>query len=202
MIKISFLKYLFLTAFIFFSSCGVNNQAKQIKALEKCTYKVVSIKELQVAGTDVKRIFERKELQLNDLPGVAIGLLSKNIPLKTIVDLEVTNPGSNTAAVNEFEYIILLENQELANGLVNTPFEVAPGQKAVVPVQINSNIYGLVSNKALLDKVLETIKTNESNKELGELTIKLKPTFRLGKGSFKYPGYINIKKKITLDTFK
>jgi len=50
--------------------CGVNKQAQQIKALEKCKYKVVSATNISVAGTDVKKIMNNQSFNIGSLPAL------------------------------------------------------------------------------------------------------------------------------------
>lgn len=122
--------------------CGINRQAQQIKALEDCTYKITGVKQISIAGTDVKTLMDQQSFSLTSLPGVALGLLRKDIPLKANLNLEITNPSSNLAAINQFEYKILVNNTDLAEGIVNQNVSIAQGQTVTVPVQLMSNIYG------------------------------------------------------------
>lgn len=181
------------------SGCGINNQARQIKALENCTYKIVDVQDVTVAGVDLDKIFKNDEINLAAIPSIAIGLLTKDVPLKSTVLIEINNPTSQPAAINQFDYIVQLSKEELVNGTVETPLNIQPGSSITVPVKVNTNIHRLVTNKELLNQVLEVYRNRKTDTSLGELTVKLKPTFQLGKSTFKYPGYINIKKNIELN---
>lgn len=181
------------------SGCGINNQARQIKALENCTYKIVDVQDVTVAGVDLDKIFKNDEINLAAIPSIAIGLLTKDVPLKSTVLIEINNPTSQPAAINQFDYIVQLSREELVNGTVETPLNIQPGSSITVPVKVNTNIHRLVTNKELLNQVLEVYRNRKTDTSLGELTVKLKPTFQLGKSTFKYPGYINIKKNIELN---
>lgn len=193
------LSTLLLFTALLFNGCAINNQAKQIKALEKCTYRIVDINEITVAGVDFNKIFKDDEINLSAIPSIALGLLTKDVPLKSRVLLEITNPSQQTAAINEFEYIIQIGREEIANGLVEVPVSVEAGQSKTIPIQLNTNIHRLITNKELVNQMLEVYRKRSSNASLGELTIKLKPTFKLGQSSFKYPGYINIRKNLDLN---
>jgi len=180
-------------------SCGINKQAQQIKALENCSYKITGVQQVTVAGADVKQILEQQNFNLASLPGVALGLLRKDIPLRANVNLEISNPSNQLAAINQFEYKILVNNTDLAEGIVNQNVSIAQGQTVNVPVQLTSNIYGLISNANIFNDILKAAKKGSSSKDekLGLLTIKIKPTFMLGKTPVKYPGYITINKDIS-----
>ncbi|MBC6112960.1 hypothetical protein ACFOG5_09880 [Pedobacter fastidiosus] len=178
--------------------CGINRQAQQIKALEDCTYKITSVQQVLIAGTDVKRLIDQQDFNLGSLPGVALGLLRKDIPLRANLNLEITNPSANLAAINQFEYKILVNNTDLAEGVINQNVSIAQGQTVTVPVQLNSNIYSLISSGTVLNDIIKAAQKGSSKDEkLGLLTIKIKPTFMIGNTPFKYPGYITINKDIS-----
>lgn len=179
--------------------CGINKQAQQIKALENCTYKITGINQVTVAGTDVKNLIEQQNFSLGSLPGVALGLLRKDIPLRANLNLEISNPSGNLAAINQFEYKILVNNTDLAEGSVNQNVSIAQGQTVTVPVQMITNVYNLLSNGNVLNDVMKAAQRGSSAKDekLGLLTIKIKPTFMLGNTPVKYPGFITINKDIS-----
>ncbi|SER57826.1 hypothetical protein [Pedobacter rhizosphaerae] len=184
---------------ISFFSCGINKQAQQIKALEDCTYKITGVQQITVAGTDVKKLIDQQNFNIGSLPGVALGLLRKDIPLRANLNLEISNPSNSLAAINQFEYKILVNNTDLAEGLVNQNVSIAQGQTVNVPVQLTSNIYGLISSGNVLNDIIKAAQKGSSSKDekLGLLTIKIKPTFMLGNTPVKYPGYITINKDIS-----
>lgn len=192
-------KLLLLLFTISIFGCGINRQAQQIKALENCTYKITSVRQVSIAGTDVKKLMDQQSFSLTNLPGIALGLLRKDIPLKANLNLEITNPSGNLAAINQFEYKILVNNTDLAEGTVNQNVSIGQNQTVTVPVQLVSNIYGLVSNGNIFNDIIKAAQKGSSSKDekLGLLTIKIRPTFMLGNTPVKYPGYITINKDIS-----
>jgi len=186
----------FVTISIF--GCGINKQAQQIKALEDCTYKIKNVNQITLAGSDLGRLINQQDFNLASLPGVALGLLRKDIPLRANLNLEITNPSGNLAAINQFEYKILVNNTDLAEGIVNQAVSIPQGQTVTVPVQMSSNIYGLISNGNVLNDIIRSAqKGAKSDDKLGLLTIKIKPTIMIGNTPVKYPGYITINKDIS-----
>ena len=185
-----------LTISIF--GCGINKQAQQIKALEACTYKIKNVNQITLAGSDLGRLINQQDFNLASLPGVALGLLRKDIPLRANLNLEITNPSADLAAINQFEYKILVNNTDLAQGIVNQAVSIPQGQTVTVPVQMGSNIYSLISNGNVLNDIIKAAqKGSKSDEKLGLLTIKIKPTIMIGNTPVKYPGYITINKDIS-----
>lgn len=196
MIRILFL--LCLTALLT-QSCGINKQTNQIKALEKCVYDLVSADSIYVAGTDVGKMIQNKNFDLRKLPRVALGLLRKDVPLTARLNLKVTNPTEDLASINQFEYIILIKDQEIAKGFVDQKVIVQPGGSKMTPVKLNANIYQILSNGQTMDQIIDFIQGGTVNgvEKKGIVTIKIKPTIQVGKKLVKYPGYITIDKEIS-----
>jgi LEA14-like dessication related protein len=186
-----------LTA-IAISGCGINKQTQQIKALEKCKYRITSAEQIMVAGTDVKKLMGGQDMNLASLPGLAFGLLRKDVPLKARLNLEITNPSGNDAAINEFEYKILINNQELANGFINQAVNVVAGGSTIVPVAMEVNIYPFISNNKVMGEISEFIKSSKGGPEKkGMLTLKIRPSIKVGAALIKYPGFITIDKEVS-----
>jgi LEA14-like dessication related protein len=174
--------------------CGVNRQAQQIKALEKCTYRVVSASNISVAGTDVKRLMNNQDINLGSLPALAFGLLRKDVPLRATLNMEIANPAGNLAAINQFEYKILINNQELAEGFVDRQVSIAAGQSVVVPVAVNVNVYQFISNTRVMSEISDFLRGGDRK---GLVTLKIKPSIMVGGALIKYPGYITIDKEFS-----
>lgn len=186
-------------AVLLISSCGINKQAQQIKALEKCTYRIVSADNIYLGGTDVKKLFNNQDFNLGSLPGLALGLLRKDVPLKARLNLEITNPSSKEASINEFEYKILINRQELANGFVNREVNVTPGGSTTVPVDLVANLYPFVTNNKVMSEITEFLQSGKNGgpEKKGLVTIKIRPSFKVGGGLVKYPGFITIDKEVS-----
>lgn len=187
-----------LTAIVI-SSCGVNKQAQQIKALEKCTYRITSADQITLGGADVKKMINNQDINLASLPGLALGLLRKDVPLRARLNLEVKNPTGNDASINEFEYKILINRQELATGFVNQALNVAAGQSSTVPVDMEINVYPFVSNSKVMGEITDFIKSGKNGgpEKKGILTLKIKPSIKVGNTLVKYPGFITVDKEVS-----
>ncbi|MCJ0742081.1 hypothetical protein [Pedobacter montanisoli] len=179
-------------------SCGINKQAQQIRALEKCEYRVIDATDISLAGTDVKKLINGKAVNPVNLPGIALGLLRKDIPLRARLNLEITNPTGDLAAINNFEYKILINRQEIANGFVDQSVNIGSNQSVRVPLVLNTNVYQFLTDNKIIDDISSFIAgaTNGSEKK-GLVTLKIKPSIRVGNELIKYPGFITINKEIS-----
>ncbi|TCD00332.1 NDR1/HIN1-like protein [Pedobacter psychroterrae] len=183
---------------IVIAGCGINKQAQQIKALEKCTYRIISADQITVGGADVKKLIKDQDINLASLPGLALGLLRQDVPLKARLNLEVKNPTGDAASINQFEYKILINKQELADGIVNQEVNIGAGQATVVPVDMQINLYPFLSNSKVMQEINEFLQAGKGGPERkGILTLKIKPSIKVGNSVVKYPGYITIDKEVS-----
>lgn len=188
---------------VLFSQCGINRQVQQGKALGKSRYAIHSADSITIAGYDIEEFKDIRQLDdINPLkyPRVAAGLLSRNVPFRAILNLEIVNPTNEVAAVNQFEYRLLLAGNELAAGTVQQRIEVPPGGgKVTVPVPVNANAYELVANSSTRNAFIDLVRNLAGSNQTppSRITLKVKPTVMLGNRAVKYPGYIDIEKEVT-----
>ncbi|ARK09203.1 LEA type 2 family protein [Fibrella sp. ES10-3-2-2] len=201
----AYIKVVLLAIPILFYQCGVNRQVQQAKVLSKSKYAVQSADNITIAGYDIQEFKEIRNLDdINPLkyPRIAAGLLAKNVPFNATINLDVTNPTNDVAAINEFDYRLLLAGNELATGVVQQRVEVpAGGGKVLVPIPVNANAYELLTNAstrtAFVDLVRNLAGSNQTTPS--RITLKIRPTILLGNKQVKYPGYIDIDKEVTRD---
>lgn len=192
---INVLKKNWLLAFVsiaLLSSCGVSRQKAQIENLGKCKFDIQSVDSIRVAGTSIQKIVKSDGIDLSALPSVALGMLRKNIPLDAVVRLKIQNPTLKKAAINQFQYIVLFEKKQLAEGIVNQAISLDPGQSTIASVRLNTNIYELINNGDLAGFI-----GSNSNTKKGLFTIKIKPSINIAGKSIFYPGYITIDKEVS-----
>jgi hypothetical protein len=180
-------------------NCRISQQTKQIKALEKCVYEILSADSLYIAGTDVKSVIKNKNIDMKRLPGIALALLRKDIPLEARLNLQIKNPSPDMAAINQFDYIVLIKNEEIANGSVNQKISLATGESTTVPVMLNANIYRFFSNPKIMQQITDFIQAGSDGgpEKKGLITLKIKPSIQVGNRIIKYPGYITIDKEVS-----
>src|SRR5690554_5851611 len=102
----------YLVVLVGLFSCTINKQVKEIKTLGECKFAIHSIEKIDVSGTDVKKIVQTGEVNLTSMPAIALGFLTRNIPLTTNFVLEITNPTLDKAAINQFDYQLFINQQK------------------------------------------------------------------------------------------
>lgn len=182
---------------ITFSACNVNKQVNEIKTLGDCKFSINSIDLIKVSGVDVKKILQNGEVDLSAMPNLALGFLSRNIPLHTEFVLDIANPTKKTAGINQFDYQIFINKQELTTGTIDQKVEVLAGQSTLVPLNFSFNIYKFLSNETIRNDIQDFIKAYGKDEKVNTLlTIKIKPSILIGNKLIKYPSFINIEKNL------
>ncbi|HUH33294.1 MAG TPA: LEA type 2 family protein [Daejeonella sp.] len=181
------------------SGCGINNQAKQLQTLEDCIYEIRSADSIYVAGKDVSKMISNNAINISSMPEFAWAYLQKDIPLKARINLKIKNPTKQDAAINRFEYLVLVKGQQLANGMVAQKVSIAAGDSITVPVSVNSNIYQILSNGNTMQEIVAFMKggNDSATERKGIVTLKIKPSISIGNNLVNYPGYITIEKEIS-----
>lgn len=185
----------------FLVGCGVNRQANQLKALEDCKYEIVSADSLFLAGTDISKLVNSKdrEIDLTKMPALAFAYLRKSIPLEGRINLRIENPSNDLASINKFQYIVLVKGIELANGFVDQKVSIEPGSSTIVPVNVKANIYSFLSDSKTMENILDFVNGDpgKGQEKKGLVTLKIKPTISVGNSLINYPGFITVEKEIS-----
>ncbi|ARK13163.1 NDR1/HIN1-like protein [Fibrivirga algicola] len=186
-----------------FYQCGVSRQIGEAKALGDCKYNILSADSMLVAGYDVREFRNIRKLEdFNPIkyPRLAAGLLTRNIPFGAKINLEITNPTTKSAALNQLEYRVLLAGKELAQGFINQRIEVpSAGGKTVVPVHLKTNAYDLLTDPTTRDAFTNVLRnlSGDQGSTPTKVTIKIKPTIDMFNKAVNYPGYITIEQDLT-----
>lgn len=190
MMKMKIVKsVLVLLSVLILSGCAINQRA-QVEALSKFNYSVESVDKMRLAGRDLGAYQTGGGVSLASLPGIAMALLTKDLPLEATVNLKIMNPTSTVTKINEFKYIIEMGGKPLFEGAVNENINLSNGQSMVVPLSFSANLFGVAKEQGI-EKVLSDIFTRQSN---GFLALKIKPSVKIGGKNFFYPGYITVDK--------
>ena len=180
------------------SSCGVS---RKISLLEQCKYDIKSADSVYFAGKDITRQIKTGTFNLGSIPELAIGLLRKDIPLRARLNLGINNTGSKAIEINQFDYIILFKGQDLVNGTTDRRIDIKPDETTIVPIIIRANIYSILSDKNTRQEIFSYLRGANSTKN-SLISIKIRPSIRVGNKLIKYPGYITIDQEMNHNMFK
>lgn len=177
------------------TSCQIKEQAEELQALKECTYEIVSADSVFLSNINVTRLIKNNTLDLINAPQLAFSYLQKSMPLSAVVHLKITNPGTQQAGINEFEYRVLIKETQLINGYYDKKISVPASGSTVVPITINQDIYPLISSPQNQSAVTDFLGSTEEKQ--ATVTLKIKPAISIGNELIKYPDYISIDQTFT-----
>ena len=188
-----------LVAVASLSQCGIQEQVQQAKAFKNVDVRLASIDQATVAGVNVLNTRQAPDLGTAERALLLAAATAGNVPLRMRVNLEFRNPNNETAALNEFDYIALVDGNEIAKGRTSQRIEVpANGGLTTAPIVIQSDLrkaLGEKSGESLADFALGLA---DRDKEPLRFTLKIKPTFITSSGKrISPPGYSKVEKEFT-----
>ncbi|WP_069659423.1 hypothetical protein [Arcticibacter eurypsychrophilus] len=194
------MKYIKIITTLFFMgtvfSCGVETQVSQLEALQSCIFKVKTVDSIYLANTPIEKLYNKNGLDLSRAPSLAFSMLQQKLPIKARINLGVTNPGSEDAGINAFEYIIMIADQELMKGFYNQAIMVpGNGGEVTIPFKIDTDIYPIMSKPENQKLIADFFSASKDTSVL--ITVKIKPNIIVADKKVEYPGYIDIKKVLS-----
>lgn len=192
--KLSFILILFVT---FLAGCSIGQQAKEIKTLADCKYTLTGVDDVFISGTDVQKLIENRDFALTNSPSLALGFLSKNIPLRANLHVTIDNPTNNAASINYFDYEILVNNHSFTEGTIDQEIHIQPKEEQQIELAFNANIYEFLKNDSIRNDIQNFILASSRGVEQkASVTLKIKPAIVIKDKLFKYPGFISINREL------
>lgn len=190
--------FILAIAVLSISGCNIAQQIKEIQNFAKCEFRLATLQNTNLGGLNMQNKKSVSDFSFSD------GLKLKSLagkdswPLSFTLNVEAKNPNSSQAAMNKFEWILFMDDNQLVEGILGDRIEIAPNAGVTtIPLQINIDLKKVLSGKSF-DSMLNLVFniTGEGNKPTRFL-LKAKPTIMIGSYPLTYPGYIDIKQEFT-----
>ena len=184
---------LLLAATIFaFSSC---RSIREMKNLTKCQFRINTVKNIELAGVNIQHVRSYKDLSVKDAARATTALVSGNLPLSMLINLEVKNPNKQTAALNRVDWIAMIYDYQLVNGIVANRVEVEPGGGvANIPIMVGVNLNEILKSVAKNDRLDFGMGLTDQSDRPTRVALKLKPSIMVGSKAIAYPGWFTVKR--------
>ena len=188
-----------LVAVASLSQCGIHEQVQQAKAFKNVDVRLASVDQATVGGVNVLNLRQATDLGTAERALLVAAATAGNLPLRMRVNLEFRNPNNETAALNEFDYIALIDGKEVAKGHTNQRIEVpANGALVTAPVVVESDLRKTLGEQSGESLANFALGLTDRDREPLRFTLKLKPTFITSSGKrISPPGYSTINKEFT-----
>lgn len=178
---------------LLFTGCDVMNRIGGAYQLSQSEYRYNSLNNIQLAGINLGNA---SSISVSNLASIATLLASgatrQSIPFSMTLNMDVTNPNTSAAFLDALDYAILINEMEFAEGKMDVPIRINPGETSVVSIPISIDLKNLM-NRYSQDRV-----TNEMSAFLGitpnetSVTVKLWPKLTVGNTLIKVPAAIPV----------
>lgn len=178
-----------MIAVTFFSCDTVQQSLQSTYNIVNCEYNYKSITGLSISGINVSN-----GLSLTSIPKITSILTgtATSIPLNFTLNLDVKNPNQTSALMNGLQYIISIDGIQFTTGSINQSLNIASGQTQTLPLAIGFDLATLMKNESK-DAVVDIAKNFVGiGSKKSNVTLQLKPTFKIGNTAVASPVYIPV----------
>ncbi|MEJ7829705.1 MAG: hypothetical protein WKF91_15960 [Segetibacter sp.] len=188
----------FLTlALVTAPGCGASRLVQEMKNFSKSKFRLLSVDSTTLAGVDVRRVSQASDISLADKARIVAAYAAGALPLYATLNLEAKNTTSEPASMSSFDWIMLLDGNEVATGTSRERIVLPADSTVSVPfsLPVNTDVRRLASKgprDAIANLVLGLV---DLSRNPTRLSLKIKPTIMIGSRSFKYPGYVTLTKE-------
>ena len=178
---------------IIFSSCDVMKQVEQMGMLTKCDFRLKTVENTNLAGVNIQQIQKLSDLSFLDAGRISAAMTGKELPLAFTLNVEARNPNASPASMQRIDWILLIDDIEMANGTNNQQIMIpANSGTIIIPLQIRSDLKKSLAGKsgnAILNFAFNLAGASNTP---SRITLKAKPTILIGSFPLAYPGYITV----------
>ena len=177
-------------------SLGSCRSFREMRNLTKCQFRIGTVRNIELAGVNIQNVRRFSDLGIRDAARATTALISGNLPLSMLINVEVKNPNKNTAAMNRLEWIAMVDQFQLLNGIVSKRVEVNPnGGVATIPLTVSTNLNQILKSVSQKERLDFGMGITDQNARPTRVALKLKPSIMIGKNSISYPGWFTVKRE-------
>jgi len=172
------------------SGCDI---LSELVSFTKCEFRLKSMTDTELAGVNIQELSSFKSLNLLDAGRITASLFTGELPLSFRLNVEIKNPNTTTAALNQTDWILLIDGIEMTRGINNDRVEIgANGGKAVLPLDLKFDLKKVLSNESKDALLGFAFNLADPSGAPTRVTLKVKPTVMVGPSPLAYPGYITV----------
>jgi LEA14-like dessication related protein len=171
---------------------------KELSSLSKCEFRLSDVDSFILTGIYLDDINTYSDLNIIQIGVITRAMADRNLPLSFTMNIETRNPNAVPAALNKLEYITVLDDTEIARGVLNERVYIPPsGGISVIPLRVTMNLADLFSKESLVALFNLALNLSDAGGRPSRISLKIKPYIKAGKKDLIYPGYINVKTEFT-----
>lgn len=166
-----------------------------------CDFRVKSATDIQLAGINVQGIKGAADLNLIQAGQLAAAYFSGNLPLQFQLNLEGKNPNSTEARLAQFDWIVSIDDIEMAHGTHEKEYILPPNEvPSNISMMININLKEVLNDKTKDALINFGFNLADASNKPTRIGLKIRPTIYVGQIPITYPGYITVGTSFGHDT--
>ncbi|MGI6321144.1 MAG: hypothetical protein ACOXZK_09390 [Bacteroidales bacterium] len=173
------------------------NELKQLQNLSKCQFRLNSIEDIRLAGVKLQNVSDIKQISLLDVGKLTTAYVANSFPLSFKLNVDAKNPNDKPAAMTALDWILLIDDIQMTEGLVNNRYQIPAQGVTSIPMDFNFDLKKVLSGRskdAIINFALNLAGVGDKPTRL---TLKAKPTVNVGAIPITYPGYLSVKTNFT-----
>jgi LEA14-like dessication related protein len=180
------------------SSCDVLKQVEQMGMLAKCDFRIKTVENTKLAGVNIQHIQKLTDLNLTDAARISAAMTGKELPLTFTLNVEARNPNTTAASMQRIDWILLIDDIEMANGTNSQQVMIPANQGTVlIPLQISADLNKVLTGKSGTAILNFGFNLAGAGNVPSRITLKAKPTILIGSFPLAYPGYITVNQEFS-----
>ena len=112
--------------------------------------------------------------QLEQLAAAARG--STEVPLRLRLRLQARNPNRDIVLLNELEYMVMVDNREIARGTTDDVLEVKGRNTLSIPLTVTANMLDALAGGLKPERLVSAFAT--WNRQPARVRVRVRPTFQ------------------------
>ena len=177
------------------AGCAALDKLAAVGNLLNCEYALRDVSQVSIAGVNVKAL-SQGQISAADVVKLAAALQSKSVPLTMNVNVGITNPTANKAAVTDMDWILNINGTQFAQGTSTGNYTIAAHNTAVVPLPVTTDLFSLFSRGGI-ESLKSFVQSFNSDGTSSNVAIKIRPSLNMGNGNkIQMPDYITLNKKV------
>lgn len=168
---------------------------REVSNLRKAQFAIDRISNPRLAGVDLSGVESYQDLRTTDVLRLGSSLSDGELPMAFTVNLEVTNPSSNSAnaRLTAMDWTLLLEDKETVAGRFEQEVVLPPGEPKAIALQVELDLVRFFEDnlRGLVDLASAIVR----NEPPQTVKLRVQPTVNTTVGPIEYPSPITVVSK-------
>lgn len=168
---------------------------REVSNLRKAQFAIDGVSNPRLAGVDLDGLESYQDLRTTDVLRLGSSLSEGALPMALTLNLEITNPSSNSAnaRLTAMDWTLLVEEEETVAGRFKQEVVLPPGEPKDVPLQVELDLVRFFDDnlRGLVD-LASAIVQNEPPRTV---KLRVQPTVNTSIGPIEYPSPITVVSK-------